>query len=132
LKYRVQFNWSFPLDEGKWKNVTRDTGATKEEVVFDDLDSAIKRFEFNTNLARMSACPQRIVDEDGNVLKYYDPIDWVMEMRGNHIMRRAVWRTVDGDRDVFVLDYLGKGSDGRRYVSVQGSNAGVPLDELRF
>ena len=47
-------------------------------------------------------------------------------------MYDAIWQTKGVDYVVVVLEYLGKGNDGRRYVSIEGSSAGIPLDELQF
>ena len=44
----------------------------------------------------------------------------------------AIWHANGKDRPVVVLRYLGESHDGRKYVSVQGSQTGLPLDELRF
>lgn len=48
------------------------------------------------------------------------------------IQGNAVWKNGDSDQPINVTGYLGQGSDGREYVSVDGSEAGVPLDEIEF
>ncbi len=40
---------------------------------FNDLETAIRVFEKNMNMARISPALHRIVDSDDNVIKYYDP-----------------------------------------------------------
>jgi hypothetical protein len=42
------------------------------------------------------------------------------------------WHANGQDQLVVVLGYLGEGPDGRQYVSIEGSQTGLPLDELRF
>lgn len=44
----------------------------------------------------------------------------------------AIWRNKDSDTPVTVTGYLGPGPDGREYVSIEGSNTGIPLDEIEF
>lgn len=44
----------------------------------------------------------------------------------------AIWRNKDSDTPVTVTGYLGEGPDGRTYVSVEGSQTGIPLDEITF
>lgn len=41
-----------------------------------------------------------------------------------------VWHSHVGDIPVFVVGYLGKGSNGRHYMSISGSSTGIPFDEL--
>lgn len=47
-------------------------------------------------------------------------------LEGNYI-----WAAKDSDIPVRVIGSLGRGADGREYVAIEGSRAGVPLDELR-
>ena len=44
--------------------------------------------------------------------------------------RTVVWRAKDGDYLVTIAGDLGVAADGRRYVSVENTNAGIPLGEL--
>lgn len=44
----------------------------------------------------------------------------------------ATWKAKDADYPINVTGYLGRASDGREYVSVEGSTVGVPLDEIEF
>jgi hypothetical protein len=44
--------------------------------------------------------------------------------------RTVVWRAKDGDYLVTIAGDLGVAADGRRYVSVESSSAGIPVDEL--
>lgn len=41
------------------------------------------------------------------------------------------WKAKDADYPVTVLEFLGKGPDGREYARVAGSNSAVPVDELQ-
>ena len=43
---------------------------------------------------------------------------------------KYIWRAKSDDKIVVVTEYLGKGSDGRDYVRIEGSATGIPLDEL--
>ena len=43
---------------------------------------------------------------------------------------RYVWKTKSYDQEVVVVDILGEGDDGRLYVQIEGSNTGIPFDEL--
>jgi hypothetical protein len=45
--------------------------------------------------------------------------------------RRAVWRNKDHDQPVTVTGEAGA-HDGRRYLKIEGSETGVPEDELEF
>jgi P4 family phage/plasmid primase-like protien len=44
----------------------------------------------------------------------------------------AIWRNGEGDQPVIITADLGTGTDGRRYVKVAGSAAGIPLDEIEY
>lgn len=44
---------------------------------------------------------------------------------------KAMWQTADGDYPVVVTGYIGE-RDGRQYVRTEGSDTGVPLDELVY
>lgn len=46
--------------------------------------------------------------------------------------RQAVWRNKDHDQPVTVIGDLGAGPDGRRYKQIEGSDSGVPEDELEY
>lgn len=60
------------------------------------------------------------------------------EKTGNEAIARAtpqnpieaIWRNQDADQPVKITGYLGTGPDGREYVSIEGSETGVPLDEI--
>lgn len=43
----------------------------------------------------------------------------------------AIWRNKDVELPIEVTGYLGKGSDGRHYVSIKGNRA-IPLDEVIY
>jgi len=42
---------------------------------------------------------------------------------------RALWRTQDGDHPITVTGYAGE-QNGRHYVNIEGSETGLPIDEL--
>lgn len=42
-----------------------------------------------------------------------------------------IWRTKDADYPVTVVEFLGRGPDGREYAKINGSNTAIPVDELR-
>ncbi|MBI2031612.1 MAG: hypothetical protein HYT08_03255 [Candidatus Levybacteria bacterium] len=44
----------------------------------------------------------------------------------------ATWKMKDEDRPIVVTGYKGKGPDGRDYVSIEGSETGIPLDEIEY
>lgn len=44
----------------------------------------------------------------------------------------AIWRTKAGDQPIEITGDMGIGPDGRRYVSVKGSQTSVPLDEVVY
>jgi hypothetical protein len=44
----------------------------------------------------------------------------------------AIWRNGDVDQPVIITADLGTDTDGRRYVAVQESKAGIPLDEIQY
>lgn len=44
----------------------------------------------------------------------------------------AIWRNNEADQPVIVTSDLGTGTDGRRYVSIEGSTTGAPLDEISY
>lgn len=46
--------------------------------------------------------------------------------------RSAVWKNKDHDQPVIVIGELGQGPDERRYFKVQGTETGVPENELTF
>lgn len=41
-----------------------------------------------------------------------------------------IWRSKNVDYPVNVLEFLGKGSDGREYAKIEGTTTAVPVDEL--
>ena len=41
-----------------------------------------------------------------------------------------IWKTPNDHRPVKVIKVLGVGKDGKTYVQVEGSTAGIPSDEL--
>lgn len=43
---------------------------------------------------------------------------------------KAVWQTSSGDIPINVLGYWGLSDDGKVYVRVEGSNAGIPLEQI--
>jgi hypothetical protein len=45
--------------------------------------------------------------------------------------RRAIWRNKDHDQPVTVTGIQGE-HEGRRYMSIEGSDTGVPEDELEY
>lgn len=49
-----------------------------------------------------------------------------------HKIGPALWSAPDGDIAVRVTGLAGMGSDGRAYVTVEGSDTAVPVDELTF
>ena len=69
MKYKVQSRW---LGDD-WHTVSSERAGHQE---FDDLNAAIRTFEFNTSLARMCVKEQRVIDSDDKVIKYYDPEIW--------------------------------------------------------
>jgi len=46
--------------------------------------------------------------------------------------RPAIWRNKEHDQPVRAVSELGQGSDGKNYVKIEGSETGVPIDELDF
>jgi hypothetical protein len=44
----------------------------------------------------------------------------------------ATWKNKDADQPVIVTGSMGIGPDGRQYVSIEGFNTGIPLDELKY
>lgn len=59
--YSFQVNWSFPFCESGWETIT----------TYLDKYTAIKRLEFDSNLARV-VCNLRVIMDD-KVYGYYDP-----------------------------------------------------------
>lgn len=43
---------------------------------------------------------------------------------------KHIWHSYEGDVIVHVIGYLGLGKDGKHYMKVAESTAGVPLNEL--
>ena len=43
---------------------------------------------------------------------------------------KYIWHTKHADTPVTVIRILGKGPDGRTYVQIEGTNTGIPQDEL--
>ena len=43
---------------------------------------------------------------------------------------KYIWKANGLDYPVIVVEFLGKGSDGREYARVLDSNTAVPVDEL--
>lgn len=43
---------------------------------------------------------------------------------------KYIWKTNGMDYPVTIVEFLGKGSDGRGYARVLDSNTAVPIDEL--
>ena len=41
-----------------------------------------------------------------------------------------IWHTKHQDLPVTVIRSLGKGPDGKTYVQIEGSNTGIPADQL--
>ena len=46
--------------------------------------------------------------------------------------RTLIWKAKDADYSVTVIGDLGVGADGRRYVSVENTSVGIPVDELEI
>ncbi|MDZ4228307.1 MAG: hypothetical protein U1E54_03605, partial [Candidatus Levybacteria bacterium] len=44
----------------------------------------------------------------------------------------ATWKNKNGDQPVKITGEAGVGADGRRYVHIEGSQAGIPLDEIEY
>lgn len=70
MKYKVQSKWGHEED---FHTISNERAGHQE---FDNLETAIRVFETNVNMARMAYKYQRIIDSDGNVLKYYDFEIW--------------------------------------------------------
>ncbi len=68
MEYRIESNWSFPTDDNKW--------STHQEKRFDSLERVLLVFNRHINMARLSACPRRVVDSEGKIIRYYDPLRW--------------------------------------------------------
>lgn len=47
-------------------------------------------------------------------------------------MGRAIWVNQHQNIEVNVVEHLGKGVDGREYVKIEGSDTGIPLDEISW
>jgi hypothetical protein len=54
----------------------------------------------------------------------------ILDIEGKIEVGRTVWRAKDGDYPVTIAGDLGVSPGGRRYVSVESSSAGIPVDEL--
>jgi hypothetical protein len=67
--------------------------------------------------------------EEGSVETFAETLD----IAGQEIEvgRTVIWRAKDGDYPVTIAGDLGVAPDGRRYVSVESTNAGIPVDELK-
>lgn len=57
-------------------------------------------------------------------------VDDLIDVREPDQLRDAIWRAADADVPVRVGESLGVGPDGRDYVRVEGSDTGVPADEI--
>jgi len=44
----------------------------------------------------------------------------------------VIWEAKDGDYPVIIAGDLGTGADGRHYVSVESTCAGIPIDEIEI
>jgi len=44
----------------------------------------------------------------------------------------ATWKAAEGDIPVKITDYKGKGPDGKDYFGIEGSETGIPMDDLDF
>ena len=44
----------------------------------------------------------------------------------------AIWRNKDHDTPIVITGDAGTGADGRRYISIEGFGAAVPLDEIVY
>lgn len=76
------------------------------------------------------------VDEFQDMKEYIETFLTVQERKVTRMAAQpsvrlgpATWRNKDGDHPVMVTGSLGK-RNGRDYVSVEGSDSGVPLDEI--
>ncbi len=48
------------------------------------------------------------------------------------VLGQATWRNNDSDSPVVITGYKGKGPDGRDYMSIEGSETGIPFDEIEY
>lgn len=46
--------------------------------------------------------------------------------------RQSIWNSPSGDRPVTIVGSLGRGEDGREYLKIEGSDAGIPADEVEW
>lgn len=44
----------------------------------------------------------------------------------------AIWKNKDVDQPINVIEDLGTGPDGKHYVKVEGSESGIPIDEIEY
>lgn len=58
-------------------------------------------------------------------------IDFTRLLKKNQRIH-AVWQNKDHDAPVVITDYYGQYGTGTHYVRVEGSNTGIPLDEILF
>jgi putative DNA primase/helicase len=85
-------------------------------------------------------CPPQMTDEEYTRLYASSGVTnlntWLSESKARADQKpklgAAIWRNGENDQPVTVVADLGTGTDGRRYVSIQGSSAGVPLDEIQY
>jgi len=55
----------------------------------------------------------------------------ILDVEGKiEVGRTVIWRAKDGDYPVTIAGDLGVSPGGRRYVSVECSSTGIPVDEL--
>jgi len=72
MKYRVQLTWK----DNDWHTVgSRSINKCKLQE-YDDLETAIRVFLNNTEMARLAPAHQRVIDSDAKIIKYYDPDIW--------------------------------------------------------
>ncbi len=96
-----------------------------------DLPDAINKIE--TKLAEINQPGSSILEDQDTTQETQSEYQTLNEGGQPMIpMGNATWKTAEVDMPVVVTGHLGVGPDNRYYVSVEGSDTGVPVDELVF
>lgn len=110
--------------EGVFEEVIKTTDLAGRKNNPSDL---IKKIKIGLGIAEALGMNQDTQDPDLQPVKKV--IDNLIAIYGTG--NEFVWLSHAGDIPVRVTRVFGVGPDGREYVSVEGSNTGVPRDELR-
>lgn len=142
---RTLFKNSSPLSDFPYQNEpNRYLGRTRQEAKFISLDyrktesmeedwyKAAKALDRRRILVvpPPTSKPQHQAEEIATPVATVAP-DEISESK-ELIKRSAVWKNKDHDEPVVVTGSLGKGPDGREYLSIEGSATGIPADEVEL